>query len=157
MLTFVFLVLAKLRLSPRFQQHSLIILLTFNSNLQQKKYSCIPICCYKQNKLSLVHTDRMSGSIGRFNRNRSTFGPCVLQPIRFCRRDITEKGLRSANRLPISTPSHWLRALTGVFWWGARPLSEHNITAGEIAVLTNIRLLVQRLRPELSVFFNPLC
>lgn len=42
----------------------------------------------------------------------------------------------AVNRLPINALRQWRRALTGVFWREAVPLSEQNSSAGEIAVLT---------------------
>lgn len=60
-------------------------------------------------------------NIGRFNRNRLTFGPCVRQPVRPNVRLLSKAPKKG---LPIriwSVLCQWLRALTGVFWQGATP------------------------------------
>lgn len=60
--------------------------------------------------LILVHTDRISGSIGLFNRNWPTFNPCVQQPAWLLSNGHARK--TSTERHPISACSQWLPVIT---------------------------------------------
>lgn len=113
------------------------------------------------NPIAIIHTGRMSGSIGRFNRNPPTFGQCVLQP-----GGLTDKGLLIGSRLAFSAcrgrvgllvqrlrpelsgfffsfnPWGWTRKKTGNVYKALDPQLSQKTFRAEVIGTTSSRILI---------------
>lgn len=98
----------------------------------------------------------MLDDVNQFNKKRPTFAPCVCQPVwqktAIRSASVGRACWKASSRPTNSTLNHWLRALTGVFWWGGRPSIRTQQLSGRNRC-RNIGSLVQRLHPELTVYF----